>query len=272
MTFIKLFEEFTETPKNTPLIYKDDNLEVKVATTFDSSKEQGKSTNWCSNNKGGFYSHNKTANMFRFNFSDGYKLRLTWDYITQRASHLGSYSGGTHWGQGGIVDGEKQYYDVFRPEDDSEPFLIDWKSDEKREIVDRIQSIPQEAIDKVHQYQDKMSRYKSENLNKMYKEIEKIRVIDVEETKSDSDWYDNSFKITITYLGKEYKLEMFFNSKDRCGFRSDEFDKAFKHKYVKYGRELSSYLFDKTMEFCKKNNISINKSSFKERDDEFDDD
>jgi hypothetical protein len=116
MNFIKLFEEFTETSKNTPLLYKDDNLEVKVATTFDSVKQQNKDTNWCSTNPGGFYAHNKTANMYRFNFSDGYKLRLTWDYITQRASHLGSYSGGTHWGQGGIVDGENQYYDVFRPE------------------------------------------------------------------------------------------------------------------------------------------------------------
>jgi hypothetical protein len=263
MNFIKLFEEFTETPKNTPLLYKDDNLEVKVAATFDSSKQQNKNTSWCSTSPGGFYSHNKTANMFRFNFSDGYKLRLTWDYITQRASHLGSYSGGTHWGQGGIVDGEKQYYDVFRPEDDSEPFLIDWKSDRKREIVDRIQSIPQEAIDKVHQYQDKMSRYKSENLNKLYKEIEKIKVIDVKEDQPD-DWYHNSLKVTITYLGNKYVHDFKLNNKNSFFFRSNEFDKAFKHKYVKYGRELSSYLFDKTMEFCKKNNISINKPKSEE--------
>ena len=89
MNFIKLFEEFTETPKNTPLLYKDDNLEVKVSKTFDSVKIQNKNTSWCSTSPGGFYGHNKTANMFRFNFKDGYKLRLTWDYITQSASHLG---------------------------------------------------------------------------------------------------------------------------------------------------------------------------------------
>ncbi len=257
MKFIRLFEEFTETPKNTPLLYKDDNLEVKVVKTYDSSKEQGKNTNWCSNDKGGFYAHNKIANMYRFNFKDGYKLRLTWDYITQTASHLGQFSGGTHWGQGGVVDGERQSYDVFRPEDDSEPFLIDWKSDRKREIVDRIQSIPQEAIDAVHQYQEKMSREKSENLNKLYKEIEKIKVIDVKIL--DSDLYSNSFYVTISYLGKEYKIEMFFDNKYQYFFRSEEFDKVFKHRYVRYGRELSSYLFDKVMEFCKKNNISINK-------------
>jgi len=260
MKFIRLFEEFTETPKNTPLLYKDDNLEVKVSTTFDSTKQQNKNTSWCSSNPDGFYSHNKTANMYRFNFSDGYKLRLTWDYITQRASHLGSYSGGTHWGQGGIVDGERQYYDVFRPEDDSEPFLIDWKSDKKREIVDRIQSIPQEAIDKVHQYQDKMSRYKSENLNKMYKEIEKIKVVDVKETQSDRDWYNNHFIVSISYLGNKYVLDLEFNNKYQFYFSSKEFDEAFKHKYAKYGRELSSYLFDKTMEFCKKNNINTIKN------------
>ena len=38
MKILKLFEEFTENTKNTPLLYKDDNLEVKVATTFDSTK------------------------------------------------------------------------------------------------------------------------------------------------------------------------------------------------------------------------------------------
>jgi hypothetical protein len=259
MKFIHLFEEFTETPKNTPLLYKDDNLEVKVSKTFDSVKIQNKNTSWCSTSPAGFYAHNKTANMFRFNFKDGYKLRLTWDYITQRASHLGSYSGGTHWGQGGVVNGEKQWYDVFRPQDDSEPFLIDWQSDKKREIVDRIQSIPQEAIDKVHQYQDKMSRYKSENLNKLYKEIEKIKVISVKESDHKDDWYNNYLDVIISYLGSEYDLKMYFNSKYMCGFSSKEFDNTFKHKYAKYGRELSEYLFDKVMEFCKKNNISINK-------------
>jgi hypothetical protein len=203
--------------------------------------------------------------MYRFNFSDGYKLRLTWDYITQKASHLGPFSGGTHWGQGGVVDGEEQYYDVFRPEDDSEPFLIDWKSDRKREIVDRIQSIPQEAIDMVHKYQDKMSRYKSENLNKMYKEIEKIKVVDVKEDQP-NDWYDNALKVTINYLGSKYDLDFKFNNKNQFGFSSKEFDKAFKHKYARYGRELSGYLFDKTMEFCKKNNINIKKKVDQESD------
>ena len=38
MKYINLFEEFKETPKNTPLLYKDDNLEIKVAKTFDSAK------------------------------------------------------------------------------------------------------------------------------------------------------------------------------------------------------------------------------------------
>jgi len=47
--------------------------------------------------------------MYRITFSDGYKLRLTWDYIDEEASELGSYSGGTHWGQGGIVYGDKNF-------------------------------------------------------------------------------------------------------------------------------------------------------------------
>jgi len=259
LNFIKLFEEFTETSKNTPLLYKDDNLEVKVVKTLDSSIEQGKNSNWCSNYSDGFYKHNKTANLFRFNFSDGYKLRLTWDYITQVASHLGSYHGGTHWGQGGIVDGVKQRYDVLRVEDDSEPFLINWKGVNKREIVNRIESIPQEAINKVHEYQEKMSRYKSENLNNMYSEIEKIKVIDVKISQFVDDFYDwdNIFDVTITYLGKSYIINFSFNSKKECEFSSKEFESAFKNKSAMYGTELSGYLFDKVMEFCKKNNISI---------------
>lgn len=85
MKIVKKFEkfilEFKETEKNTPILFKDDNLEVKVVKTFDSCVEQGKDTDWCSNKKDGYYFHNKTANMYRFNFNDGYKLRLTWDYV-----------------------------------------------------------------------------------------------------------------------------------------------------------------------------------------------
>lgn len=35
----KLFE-FIETKQNTPTLYKDENIEVKVAKTFDSTKQQ----------------------------------------------------------------------------------------------------------------------------------------------------------------------------------------------------------------------------------------
>jgi hypothetical protein len=70
----------------------------------------------------------------------------------------------------------------------------------------------------------------------------------------------------ITYLGNKYILDFLFNNKNQFGFSSKEFDKAFKHKYVKYGRELGGYLFDKTMEFCKKNNIDVKKKVDQESD------
>lgn len=48
MKIVKKFEnfilEFKETEKNTPILFKDDNLEVKVVKTFDSCAEQGKDT------------------------------------------------------------------------------------------------------------------------------------------------------------------------------------------------------------------------------------
>lgn len=269
MIFVKLFEEFKETPKNTPVLYKDDNLEVKVVKTFDSSKEQGKDTSWCSNYINGFYSHSKTANMYRFNFSDGYKLRLTWDYITQKASELGSFSGGTHWGQGGEVDGEDKFYDVLRPQDDSEPFLIDWGSDkEEREIVSRIESIPQKAIDSVHEYQDKNSQEKSGNLNKMYSEIKKIKVVNCvskdTNTRSDGTKYKEDYiEVKISYLENTYDIKISKNYfKDSVSIRfGNDFVKKFKNKYALHSyvdkELLVKYIYDKVREFYKKNGMEF---------------
>jgi hypothetical protein len=199
--------EFKENEQNTPTLYKDENVEVKVAKTFDSVKLQNKNTHWCSSSKQGFYGHNKTANMYRINFKDGYKLRLTWDYITQKASALGGYSGGTHWGQGGIVNGENKFYSVMRPEDDSEPFLFDYtKNDDRKEMVNRIESIPQKAQDAIHKYQKNNSIEKSENLNKMYQEIQKIKLKYIEETDD-----SNEFIGIVNYLGNTYKIYFEFN-------------------------------------------------------------
>lgn len=37
----------------------------------------------------------------------------------------------------------------------------------------------------------------------------------------------------------------------------NELDGKLKNKYVKYGRELSGYIYDKMMEFSKKNKIRL---------------
>ncbi len=258
--FIKYFEEFKETQKNTPLLYTDDNLEVKVVKNLSSSKNQGRDTDWCSNGEVGFYSHDKTSNMYRFNFKDGYKLRLTWDYISQDASSLGPLVGGTHWGQGGkLSDGGRLYYDVLRPEDESEPFYVDWKSEKKREIVNRIQSIPQQAIDAVHDYQKKFSRSKSEKFYKMYNEIQKIAIINVSKYSDDESYlkYENNFLIKLLYRGSEFEVKCRFDDKSNHNFILGKFEKLFRNKYAIYGREIRMYLFDKMMEWCKKNNTKI---------------
>lgn len=255
--FTEYILEFKETEKNTPILYKDDNLEVKIVKTLDACKEQGKNTGWCSNSAQGFYAHNKTSNMYRFNFKDGYKLRLTWDYITQYASELGSYSGGTHWGQGGVVDGDHKFYDVVRPVDENEPFLFDYKGD--REIIKRIESIPQEAIDIVHKYQEKSSIEKSANLTTGYNEIQKIKFISVERTEnSDIDVDGNLYKAIISYNGKKY--DIYFNCEYYYGKYFMEviysnLKKDFKNKSVI--SELIEYLRDKFKHYCKNNNIKI---------------
>ena len=239
----KLFE-FKETESNTPVLYKDDNLEIKVVKTFDACKEQGKDTGWCSNMSHGFYKHNITANMYRFNFKDGYKLRLTWDYIDYNASP-DAFAGGTHWGSGGKVNGRQIYYNYIRPEDESEPFLFDYhKNDQRQEMVNRINSIPQDAIDAVHEYQEKSSREKSGLVNTMYNEISKIKVSDVEVTTDES----YPFLVRINYNGNTYDIKM-----DQFGYLAElskdfkKFKKDFKNKHAFSDtyKTLTKYMIDK---------------------------
>jgi hypothetical protein len=246
----RLFE-FVETSRNTPILYKDDNIEVKVTKTYDATRKQNLGTNWCSSSKGGFYAHNKTANMYRINFKDGYKLRLTWDYIHQGSSELGSYSGGTHWGQGGVVNGENQWYDVLRPRNNDDPFFIDWKSDKEREIVKRIKSLPAEAVNAIKDYQNKSSIEKTANLINLYSEIRKIKVLDVSFVKD--ELYGYVMEILVKYNGSEYILRLtdelyLLNSGD-----IKKFSKDFKNKYFRYGKELPQYLYDKSRELLKRN-------------------
>ncbi len=256
MKYLRRFEnflfEFKETDKNTPVLYKDDNLEVKVVKTPDASREQGKNTNWCSNSKSGFYMHNMTSNMYRFNFKDGYKLRLTWDYITKNASHLGSYSGGTHWGQGGVVNGEKQWYDVFRPEIEDDPFLIDWKKPEKREIVERILSIPKSAQEKVKDYQEKHTKEKSETISYGYNEVAKIKIKNIGDYKLSDRWL--FIPIIIEYLDNKYEIKLSYEGKKSTFFELGNFTDKFKNKYMYSTMVFDKYLFDKLMEFLKSNN------------------
>lgn len=246
----RLFE-FVETESNTPTLYKDNNIEVKVTKTFDATRKQNVDTSWCSSSKQGFYGHNRTANMYRINFKDGYKLRLTWDYIHQSASELGSYSGGTHWGQGGVVNGERLYYDVFRPRDNDDPFFIDWKSDKEREIVNRIKSLPEKAINAMKDYQNKSSVEKTANLNKLYDEIQKIKVLGVDIVEEYG--YGSVMKIRIKYEGNEYQLMMTDDLWLLGRLDMKKFGKDFKNKYFRVGKELTQYLYDKSREFLKRN-------------------
>ncbi len=254
--------EFKENEQNTPTLYKDENVEIKVAKTFDSVKLQNQNTHWCSSSKQGFYGHNKTANMYRINFKDGYKLRLTWDYITQKASELGGYSGGTHWGQGGIVNGENKFYNVMRPEDDSEPFLFDYKrNDDRKEMVDRIESIPQKAQEAMHKYQKNNSIEKSENLNKMYQEIQKIKLKYIEETDDKSefigivDYLGNTYKVIFNFINKSWE-KVYIQTKNKD---NKSLAMIFKNNMAKvYGNnELNNYLIDKFKELAKSKSINI---------------
>jgi IS1 family transposase len=249
---IKLFETFIELEKpkdveikphkKAELIYKDDNLKIYVPKTLDATTKVS-DPNWCTNSKSGFYKHNLTANLYRFHFSDGYMLRLTWDYF----DYMGDYSGGTHWGQGGIKDGQRAWYAYIRPKDESNPFQFNYrKRDDRRYMVDRIKKIPQKAIDSVYKYQKEHQKEKLHLFNSMYKEVEKIKVIGIE--KRDSKKYLHDLLVTILYNNKKYQIE----GSDNGWFRfSKDFEKDFKSKYALYDNSINQYLHDKIKEFMK---------------------
>lgn len=177
MRYIKLFEEFKgKITEEADIVYKDSNLLIIVPKTPEATKKYSRNTNWCSNNKGGFYCHFPTSNLFRFHFKDGFKLRLTWDYV----EWTGNFSGGTHWGQGGKVGGVEIPYYHIRPKDENDPFHFEYmKEDYRKPMVDRILSIPDEAKRKVIEYQETHSQDKTDVLNSMYEEIQKIKILDV---------------------------------------------------------------------------------------------
>lgn len=209
--------EFKETEKNTPVLYKDNNLEIKVVKTLDASREQGKDTAWCSNSKYGFYKHNITANMFRFNWKDGYKLRLTWDYINLDAAS-DKYAGGTHWGAGGKVNGQQQYYDVIRPRDENHPFDFDEVKDHRADMVRRIKSIPDDAKLACYQYQESHTQEKTALVNQIYSEIKKIKIlnVEVEDTMVGRSYqpYSLELLVDVMYRNKQYTVEFKKSNRD----------------------------------------------------------
>ena len=67
MKRLKLFEEFKgKIAEEADIVYRDKNMLVIVPKTLQASKRYSRNTNWCSIDKGGFYGHYPTANLFRF--------------------------------------------------------------------------------------------------------------------------------------------------------------------------------------------------------------
>lgn len=262
MKHLVLFETFIELPakdKNfkkginkIDTIYEDENLSVKVVKSLQASKSIS-DPQWCSTTASGFYKHNLTSNLYRFIFKDGYKLRLTWDYLDWDQN----YTSGTHWGAGGTLPGGwRVNYSHIRPRDENHPFEFDYqKYDDRQYMVDKINSIPKKAIEAAHKYQDQHKAEKNSLYLKLYKEIEKIKVINVI-TKPDTI-HQFEYRVMINYLGKEFVLVayVYSNRKDiEFRFYQTSFEKFFKNRYAfMESKTINEYLSDKTIEWLKLN-------------------
>lgn len=239
MLYLELFEKFVENTKNTPLIFENDEITIKVVKTLDSSKKIS-DPQWCSVQKTGFYTHNLSANMYRILYKNGYKLRLTWDYL---------HNDGTHWGEGGKVDGKAVWYNYIRPEDVNNPFKFNYtKNDNRQKMVDSIQSLPIEAINAIKKYQESHSLEKSALYNNLYKEISNIKVINVDITKEDL------YIIDVIYKGVTYKIE--YNVLYNYFNYPDKFKKRFNNYALTESGSLKNHLVSKCKEWIKANKKS----------------
>lgn len=256
MKRLKLFEEFKgKIAEEADIVYRDKNMLVIVPKTLQASKRYSRNTNWCSIDKGGFYGHYPTANLFRFHFKDGYKIRLTWDYLPWDGH---SYTAGTHWGQGGWMKGEDASYQHIRPKDEENPFDFDYhKNDYKQFMVNRILSIPEEAKKKIIEYQKSHSHDKTDVINKMHSEIRKIEIIDVKLKKDREYCIDLNLTLKSGTSTNEIELTIYDQSgRHRYDFSYlGKIDLGGAESYTNSG--LEEYLFDKTMQWLKSNDMGL---------------
>jgi hypothetical protein len=171
--FILEYKDFVETKKNTALLYEDENLKVTAVRSFAAAKKSAEDTMWCSKSKSGYYLHSHYANMYRFYFSDGSKLRLTWAYGKE-------YGGNTHWGLGGVNSDGKNLPYINLDVDSSNPFLIKMDDESGHKfLLEYISKIPKPAIDSVKLYQEKLFKYWSSVDMRVRSDVGKILVSDI---------------------------------------------------------------------------------------------
>lgn len=251
MRFIKLFEEYTkqEIKEQTDILYKDKNLIVLVVKTPVSSDIYGKNTNWCSvNDPGMFHEHNVCGNLFRILFKDGYKLRLTWDYMDEHH---------THWGQGGKVNGVKLSYTYLRCKDPLNPFFMEYdKNDNRQELANRINSLPKDAIEAIKKYHRNISVDKDKIANSINHKIHNMKVLDFIEPE------DGEYKYMCELLigGEEFVIEL-YKSHDRFIAASNK-GSDFRLKYPQILTRLHSRYFEETLKekifkYLEKNNREL---------------
>ena len=163
----KIFEDSEYKKGNFDVLYRDNNMTIIVPKSLRASQISCRNTNWCSKTKNGYDMWSVDFTLYRILYKDGFKLRLTWLKTNLIKKNDNNQKKGS-WGSGGdkyeeiefytepfnneeLMNNNKDNYLYYKDKYPSEKWVEETFND-KKDMIERINSIPDEVKDKIINY------------------------------------------------------------------------------------------------------------------------